>query len=360
MPERLATMAPVQVKELVGSGPFRFRADEQVSGSRLVYERNPAYQPRPTGEPSLLAGPKRVHFDRVEWQVMPDPSTAALALQQGEVDWVEAPLLELLPTIRARPRLAVEELDPQGTSCLLRFNQTLPPFDNVAIRRAVLAAVDQSNFMAAVAGDDKTLSRSDLGFFTTGSTMASKEGMEALTGPRDVAAARRAIAEAGYKGERIVLLGAADLPAIARLGDVAVDFLTQLGFNVDYVLQDWGSMLLRMANRNAIDKGGWNAFCVTVPGITQIDPSAHNFIRAQGERAVFGWPRDPKLEALRDTWFASTDPTEQHAIGVAMQRQAFAEVPYIPLGLFYQPTALKKELTGMLRGLPLFWNIRRG
>ena len=361
MPERLASTAnTVQVKEMVGSGPFRFQGDEHVPGSRLVYTRNPAYQPRQTGGTSLIAGPKHVHFDRVEWQVIPDAATAAVALQRGEVDWIEQALIDLLPTLRARPSLAVSELDPLGNPSLLRFNHTLPPFDNVAIRRAVLSAVDQATFMAGVAGDDRALWRDKLGFFTPGSVMASAEGLDAMAGPHDVARARRAIMDAGYKGERIVLMGAGDLPTIGRLNDIAADLLARLGFNVDHVVLDWGSMLLRMANRSPTGKGGWNVFCVHVPGITQIDPSAHNFLRAAGDRAVFGWPHDPQLETMRDAWFSSTTPAEQHAIGVAMQRQAFSEVPYVPLGTFYQPTAHRKELSGMLKGLPLFWNIRRG
>lgn len=360
MPERLAsTGSAVQVKEMVGSGPFKFQSDEHVPGSRLVYTRNAKYQPRQAGEASLIAGPKHVRFDRVEWRVIPDAATAAAALQQGEVDWVEQVLNDLLPTLRARPALEIGQLDPLGNPSLLRFNHTLPPFDKLAIRQAVLSVVDQATFMAGTAGDDRTLWREDLGFFTPGSGMASGEGMDAMSGPRDMAKARRAIVDAGYRGERIVLIGAGDLPTIGHLNDIAADLLKQLGFNVDYVVMDWGSMLLRMANRNSIDKGGWNAFCVHVPGITQVDPSAHTFLRASGERAVFGWPRDPLLEQLRDAWFSSTNPEEQVAIGKAMQKEAFREVPYVPLGVFYQSTAYRKDLSGMLKGLPLFWNIRR-
>jgi peptide/nickel transport system substrate-binding protein len=53
------------------------------------------------------------------------------------------------------------------------------------------------------------------------------------------------------------------------------------------------------------------------------------------------------------------DTAAQQKIGIEMQRQAFIDVPYVPLGVLYQPTAYKKELTGVLRGLPLFWNVRR-
>ena len=63
--------------------------------------------PRARRPPSLLAGGKPVHFDRVEWQTIPDPATAAAALQRGEVDWVEQPLVDLLPSLRADKALTV-------------------------------------------------------------------------------------------------------------------------------------------------------------------------------------------------------------------------------------------------------------
>src|SRR5215469_4212904 len=44
MPERLAATDPYkQVTEMVGSGPYRYKPDERVPGSRVVYERNPKY-----------------------------------------------------------------------------------------------------------------------------------------------------------------------------------------------------------------------------------------------------------------------------------------------------------------------------
>jgi peptide/nickel transport system substrate-binding protein len=93
MPERIARTDPFQqVAEVVGSGPFRFRRDEFVTGSLVVYERNRDYHPAPSGEPSLTAGPKVAHFDRVEWRILPDATTAAAALQAGEVDWLREPL----------------------------------------------------------------------------------------------------------------------------------------------------------------------------------------------------------------------------------------------------------------------------
>jgi peptide/nickel transport system substrate-binding protein len=143
MPERLAqTDSVTPVKELIGSGPFKFQADQHVPGARLVYTRFDGYVPRTDGMPSQLAGPKIANFDRVEWQVIPDPATAAAALQQGEIDWWDQPIVDLLPTLKANKTLNVELLDPIGNVGVLRFNHTQPPFDNPAIRRAVLSAIN--------------------------------------------------------------------------------------------------------------------------------------------------------------------------------------------------------------------------
>ncbi|WP_159992402.1 ABC transporter substrate-binding protein [Roseomonas sp. 18066] len=361
MPERLAAADnPVPpVKELVGSGPFRFRADLHVSGSKLVYDRFDGYVPRKDGEASLLAGPKAVNFDRIEWQVMPDASTAAGALQQGEIDWWEQPIYDLLPGLKRNPRLNVEVLDPYGAIAVMRFNSMIPPFDNPAIRRAILGAVKQSDFMIAVAGEDRTLWKDGIGFFAPGGVMANSEGLEALDGSRSIEQSRQALKDAGYKGERVLLMAPSDFPSIKATSDVTADLFKRLGITLDYQVMDWGSMLTRMANKNTIDKGGYNLFCTYSPGVTHLNPAAHNFLRGSGERATFGWPTSPQLEALRDAWFAAPDAEAQRAIGIRAQRQALIDVPYVPLGLFYQPTVYKKELSGILKGLPLFWNMRR-
>ncbi|MET4385112.1 peptide/nickel transport system substrate-binding protein [Bradyrhizobium sp. F1.4.3] len=358
MPERLAqTDSVTPVKELIGSGPFKFQADQHVPGARLVYTRFDGYVPRPDGTPSLLAGPKIAHFDRVEWQVIPDPATAAAALQQGEIDWWDQPIVDLLPKLKANKALTVELLDPIGNVGVLRFNHTQPPFDNPAIRRAVLSAISQKEFMSAVAGDDTSLWRDRIGFFAPGGNMANDAGMEALTGPRDIAAAAKAIKEAGYKGEKVLLIAPGDFPVIGQMSEVAADLFRKLGFNLDYAVMDWGSMLRRMGNRETPDKGGYNAFCTYSAGVTQLNPSAHNFIRGSGDKATFGWAKSEKLEQLRDAWFAAPDAAAQTRVGIEMQKQCFIDVPYVPLGVFYQPTAYKKSLTGMLKGLPLFWNV---
>ena len=59
-----------------------------MPGAKTVYLRNKDYVPR-AEPPDYYAGARRATVDRVEWIVIPDPSTAVAALQKGEVDFIQ-------------------------------------------------------------------------------------------------------------------------------------------------------------------------------------------------------------------------------------------------------------------------------
>ncbi len=360
MPERVARTSPFeQIAEYTGSGPFRFVRDEWVSGSRAVYARNERYVPRDEA-PDGAAGGKAVQFDRVEWLVQPDPATAAAALQSNEVDWIEQPLFDLLPSLRKARGCRVLRRDDVGAIAMLAFNHLHPPFNNPKLLRALLPAVDQQQFMEAAYGDAAELFRTGVGVFTPGLPMANTAGLEALTGPRDLALARRLVAESGYKGERVVLMSPSDYPDQQAYSLVLRDLLTQVGITVDYVSTDWGTLVQRRASREPPEKGGWNAFCTTYEGMTVANPASHLPMRGNGVDGWFGWPTSPRLEALRDQWFDAPDVAAQRRICEDMQRIAFEEVPFIPVGQRFLPTAVRDSLADIVRApYPVFWGVRR-
>ena len=359
MPERLAVTDPFkQITQMVGSGPFRFQADQHVAGARVVYQRNPAYLPRPDGTPSFTAGPKVVHVDRVEWTVIPDPGTAAAAMQSGEMDWWEAPTFDLLPLLKRSENLTVSAPDPLGFLGNMRLNHLQPPFDNPALRRALLGAVSQDDFMAAAAGDPANW-RSGVGIFCPASPMASAAGMEVLTSPRDLAAVAKAVAASGYQNQRTVLLIPSDFPTLKALGDVGADLLKRIGINVDAQYADWGSVGQRLAKQDPVDQGGWSLFHTYWSGLDEFDPAVHTYIRGNGKAASRGWPTSAKIEQLRNDWLFATDLADRKRIAAQIQQQAFLDVPYIPLGQILAPTVHARSVTGVLTGYALFWNLRK-
>ncbi len=360
MPERLARTDPFkQVTEMVGSGPYRFVADERVPGSQVVYARNTAYVPRDGGAASFTAGPKVAYFERVEWHVLPDPATAAAALQAGEMDWWENPSADMQAMLRRNPALTVEVQEKTGYMGCLRMNHLTPPFDNAALRRALLGAVTQADYMTAAAGTDPEGWRDGVGVFCPSSPMATDAGLAVLTAPRDMARVRQQVAACGYKGERVVMLLPTDISGLKALGDVGADMLKQAGLNVDIQAMDWGTAVQRIAKAEPVEQGGWSVFHTFWSGLDQFNPAVHAYLRGNGRAGARGWVDSPRLEALRNDWLAAPDLAAQQRIAAELQLQAFQDVPYIPLGQLMAPAAYQRSLTGVLGGFALFWNVRR-
>ncbi|WP_160119966.1 ABC transporter substrate-binding protein [Rhodovarius lipocyclicus] len=359
MPERLANHDPFrQQTEVVGSGPFKFVADERVPGARVVYARHTGYVPRADGTPSYTAGPRTPNVDRVVFNVITDPGTAIAALQTGDADWVEQPLIDLLPTLQRNRNIAVEIKDRTGMVGTFRFNHLNAPFNNAAVRRVVLNAVNQATCMTAVASARPDYWQAEVGFFPPGSPIADKPSFGNTDAAR-LPGMRQALIDAGYKGEKVVLLVGSDVPRINAICEVMRDVLTQLGMNVDYVSTDWGSVVARINSRNPVEQGGWSCYCTYWSGMDQALPAMHTFLRANGARGATGWPDSPELEALRTEWLMA-DTAQQGEIGARIAAKAAEVVPYIPLGLFKQPIAYRRNITGILNGAPVFTNLRKG
>ena len=361
MPERIATTDPFkQIPEAIGSGPFRYVPNEYVSGHRAVFDRFDQYTPRP--EPaSFSAGGLRVLVDRVEWQIIPDPATAANALVTGSVDWLDSPLPDLIPMLKGKSDVVVALVDIYGTFGGLRPNFLQGPTANPGVRRAMLAAVDQVDVMTAVMGGDPSLFRAPTGFFIPGAGSETDAGMDRVRKRLSKDEIKAMLKQAGYAGERIVYMHPTDQIYYDAMSSVAVAAFREIGLNIDEQNTDWGTVVERRASRESLEKGGWSMFPYGAPAADYQDPIFATNIRGNGKGAWFGWPEDAKVEELRNRWMDSADPAERHRLDAEIQANAFETVPFIPLGQYLPPAAYRKNLTGVLKGaVPVFWNVKKG
>jgi peptide/nickel transport system substrate-binding protein len=358
MPERLAKIDPYQqVTEMVGSGPFKFIKEEHQPGNKVVYVKNTDYAAR-SEPPDWASGGKVVKVDRVEWIVVPDVATKTAAMQNGEADWWENPPADIWPVLDGSHDIYMVSQSIRPLGCV-RFNWLYPPFDNVKMRQAVMMVASQADYMTAFVGDPKLWNVCP-GFFTCGGPMESKAGSEWLTGKRDYDKAKQLIKEAGYNGEKIIVMDAVDQPLIHAEALVTVDMLKKLGLNVEYVATDWGTVVTRRASKKPPAEGGWNIFETGWTGADQLDPSTNVMLRANGEQAWFGWPKDEQLEALRTQWLKAEDLEDRQAIAANIQQRAFEVVPYIPTGQYEFKTALRKNLKGYIEAPAFFlWNVEK-
>jgi peptide/nickel transport system substrate-binding protein len=360
MPERIAaTDAFKQIDDFTGSGPFKFVRDEWVSGSRAVYARNETYVPG-VGKPDFSAGAKIVNVDRVEWNIIPDAATSAAALQSGEVDWIEQPLIDLVPKLKSSRGIVVEKFDPFGVVGVVVFNHLNPPFNNIKLRQALLPALDQSVYLSAVMGDQAEFVHAGVGVFAPGTPLENTTALTALTGPRDIALAKRLVAESGYKGEKVVLLCPTDYPTLNAVANMTRELYVQVGLNVEFVTTDWGTLVARRSSQEPVEKGGWSTFCTSAQGFQLANPIANNMIRGLGRAGWFGWPDSPTLRTLRDAWLDAPDLAAQKIIAAEIQKTVFTEVPYIPTGQWFTPSAWRSNISGIVSSAsPVFWNLKK-
>ena len=358
MPKRLAETDPnTQIKEAIGSGPFKFAADEWKPGTKTVYLKNTRYKPRPE-PPSGFAGGKVVKVDRVEWVWMSDPQTQINALLNNEIDFVEAPPHDLLPLLAADPQIAFTTMAPMGRQYALRFNFLHKPFDNEKIRQAVAYAVNQVDALDSTIGDPKyyILCKS---LYPCGSTYATTAGYEdKLDG--NIEKGRELVKEAGYDGTPVVLMQATDVTVMANIPPVVKVVLEKIGFKVDLQAMDWQTLVARRAKKDPPDKGGWNMFLTSWGAIDVMDPVSTAFLNTGCAKATFGWPCDAEIERLRDAFAREADPAKKKEIAIAVQKRASVFNTHVNLGQFIHPTAHRKSITGVLTpGNAVFWNIEK-
>jgi peptide/nickel transport system substrate-binding protein len=359
MPERLArTDANSQVSEVVGSGPYRFRQAEFVAGSRLVYEKFDGYRPR--SEPvDSAAGGKIAHFPRIEWHILPDPATAAAALQAGEVDWLDQPLPDLIPTLQRNRNVEVGVLNPYGIMSIMRLNHLQAPFNDRATRQAVALAVDQTEYMRATLGDDRTIWRECHSLFPCGTPLGTEDLSPLNAPPRNLDRAKAALRASGYKGEKVVIINPTDFPLIGPHGQVTAARLREVGFNVELIETDWGTVVQRRVRTQPTEQGGWSIFHTYGSALAYLNPAISSIVKGPGASGWFGWYDSPRSMELVDAWLDAPDAARQLSLANELNKLAQEDVATVPLGQFTMRTAWRRNITGHQKGsMPYPWGVR--
>jgi peptide/nickel transport system substrate-binding protein len=360
MPERIAkTDAAEQIEEAIGSGPFIFKADEWRPGNQVVYERNPNYVPR--SEPADgLAGGRIAKIDRIEWLSLPDANTTLSALQNGEIDYYEQPPMDFIPLIRDDDRLNLYKPSALGEmQGWLRPNHLHPPFNNPKARQALVHLVDQMEYMKAIGAPEGFYRETCGAFFLCGAPYESKAAIEPVLSP-DLEKARALMQEAGYKGEKVVVIQPTDLPHMDTVSQLTASQLRKIGVNVELQPMDWATHVTRRASKNSPEDGGWSIVHTLPVGIDAFTPANNMGIMSNCDAAWVGWPCDEGSEKLKADWVSEPDPEKRAAIVDALQTRLYQTVPYVIWGQYAMPVAYSKKLAGLIETpVPVFWNIEK-
>jgi peptide/nickel transport system substrate-binding protein len=361
LPERYAVQDPSKPFEgdVVGSGPFTFAAAEWVPGAKTVYLKFKDYVPRK--EPaSYYAGGKKVNVDRVEFVVIPDQSTAVAALEKGEVDYIQRPQVDQWPLLRKNANVGLYRADVSQMQ--IHPNHLVPPFDNVKARQALMLMANQQDYLRAIAGDPENW-RTCYTYLGCGAWLETDAGADLLKKP-DLEKAKQLLAEAGYKGEKIVVMAPSDFATINAASLTTAAMLRKLGVNVDLQAMDWGTLVSRRPIKDPPSKNpaGWHIFHTTSGYAGLKDPWGHANISTACDKAWFGWPCSPRATKALDELAHLNSGTDTFKMGLTEYHAALMEnIPYVPLGEFFQYAAFRKDRLSNIIETPhtVFWNLMK-
>lgn len=360
MREKDADRPPTeQVTANIGSGPFKFNEALAKPGVSFVYDRNEKYVPRQE-PPDGLAGGKVVKIDRAVWEIIADPQTAFAALQAGEVDFLESPPSDLYSTIESDPNLVLENLHKTGSVVFLRLNFLHKPFDNMKARQAMLRLIDQEAFVRVMRSDPK-FGRAVSSMFGNGTLYSNDENTGWFKRGGDPEKAKQLFKEAGYAGEKIVILDPTNIKELDSSAQLLAASLRKIGINAELASGDWGQIVARRGNKGSVENGGWSIFISSWSDFSQSNPMSAANLAANGEKAWFGWPKNDEYEGLRVKWADVDTLAERKALAQKMQNMWWDFVGEINLGDIDWLAARRKELVDLI-GVPGYipmWNMRK-
>ena len=197
--------------------------------------------------------------------------------------------------------------DPFGWQPIIALNR-LSTVHNPKLQHALLPALDQKAFVTAVIGEQTELGHVPGGYFADGRRWRQIAGLDVLTRPHDVRAAKQIVRISGYRGEPVVLLSASDGPVYSAVSQVTRALFQALGLTVDFQAMDWGSVVARRTSQNPTDKGGWSAFITALDGVAMSDPGGNSRCGATARRPglagrpIKRWSRCAMPGSTRRTW----------------------------------------------------------
>ena len=350
LPARLAaTPGDKRITEIVGSGPFRFRPDLWRPGDRMVLDRNPLYVPR-AEPPSFLAGGKHVHVDSLVLRVMPDDGTAANALINGEVDYVQYVAFDQLDRLAKSRGIALMNLGGihmfQGN---FRLNHASGPFTDPAVRQVLWQLVDQAETMAAIGIPPSAAAPPCPSFWMCDAPLQTTAGAEPARFSLD--AARAALKRTSYAGEPVVMLETSG--SISQTAcNVLAQHMKAAGFTVDEQPMDWGTVLARRAK-----KDGWSLFGVYSNGVDMVSPLNHFYI-ASTCADYPGWSCDSRIPTLLTRFAQAETADARRSLAADIQQVAYEITPSVMWGQFSRPAAYRTRLRSLPQSsFPIFWNV---
>jgi peptide/nickel transport system substrate-binding protein len=305
----------------VCAGPFRFV--ERVAQDRIVLERFPEYWDA-----------KRIHYDRVTYQVIPDSTIRLTNLQAGALDIAEVAPLDV-QTAAAAPNLTVVSVPSLGYGALtVNLAGPSPLARDPRVRRAFELSLDRAALSQVVfAGmyePDAQATSATSPYYAPNVPMP----------PHDVAAAKSLLQQAGLTAPVHVNLLVYNTPQGVQAGEVIQAMAAEAGFDVKLVAAEFGAVInATMGGDFELTLGGWS-------GLLDPDSNSYPFLHS-GQALNIAKYANPHADELLEAARGESDLGKRRAIYEQLWRQEQADLPLIYLWTTRNILGVSKKVTGV-------------
>ena len=330
-----------QLKEFVGTGPFRFV--EHKPDRHVKLARFDGYAAR--GEASSgLSGRRTAWVDEILFIPVPDYATRQAGMVTGEYDYIQQVKPDQYERLKASAGVETVVVKPYGWATIV-FNTKQGLMTDVKLRQAAQAALDVEPMILAGVGH-KDFYRIDPGLFFQEMPWHSKVGA-ALYNQRDKDKARRLLKEAGYTGQPMRWIVTTEYEHHYKPAVVAKSQLEEVGFKIDLQVSDWATVVQR---RNKPEL--WDAFSTAFTFV--VVPATSSQVLCEWP----GWWCNAEKDALLQAMGRELDDKKRYAMWEKVQTIFYAEAPRIKIGDYFRLDARRKDVAGYEPGPYMhFWNV---
>ena len=297
--------------------------------------------------PDGYAGRKTVYVDAVRYNFVPEANARIAALQAGDADVAPTLPPDLLARFKDRADIAVEKVFP-GCQNIFLLSAGNPPTNNVLIRRAIAAVVNAQD----IADASGQITRENPSILYAESPYYDGAAVKPYYSQNNPAKAKALLAEAGYKGEKIVLQTNSNYSYMRDEILVLAEQMKAAGMNAEVQVVDWMTNANNMAGR----AGGWNVstsgFCSQpLLGPQQWRNMVYNFANIKG---------DTELDTAYDKFFASVDVGERRKAWLEAEQSILGKAYFIKVADAGSVFAYSKKLSGIKPWYNIrFWNVSK-
>ena len=339
-----AGKAPIPQTGYIGTGPYQFV--EWKEGRYILLKRFKDYAAR-SEAPDGYAGKREAFYDEIRFIPVPDSQTRVNGVKAGDYDYAMNIPGDLFEGLKSDPgvKVALNQGPVFGVSFVNSKAGILSPNgpmkDPWKLRRALLAAIDMEPVLRASAGPED-LWRLTGSVVPKGMFFYSEAGIENYN-QHNIEKAKSLAKEAGYNGEKIVYMSTSSYDYIYNASVVVAEQLKKAGFNIDFQVYDWATLVSRRVQPNL-----WDLF-QTGHGFVP-DPSIYTFMSVSYPG---WWTTDEKMKTAEE-FNTAVDQQKRKAAWDKIQALVYEQVPIIMYGHQYSYDIYSPKVEG-IKESQLIW-----